>query len=68
LTAYICAHEKQYGEIKKGNILMASVGLNFQEFEISGSKLDEYKEKWWQRVEEFKTNHAQPRQESQQKV
>ena len=68
LTAYICAHEKQYGEIKKGNILMASVGLNFQEFEISGSRLDEYKEKWWQRVEEFKTNHAQPRQESLPKV
>lgn len=47
---------------------MASVGLNFQEFEISGSRLDEYKEKWWQRVEEFKTNHAQLRQESLPKV
>jgi len=68
LTAYICAHEKQYGKIDGGTILMASTGLVFQEFDLSGSKLDEYKDKWWKRVEEFKTNHAQPRQESLQKV
>ncbi len=47
---------------------MASTGLVFQEFDLSGSKLDEYKDKWWKRVEEFKTNHAQPRQESLPKV
>ena len=64
LAAYICAHEKEYGEIKKGTILVASVGLVFQEFEMSGNKLSEYKDKWWRRLEEFKTNHAQPRQES----
>ncbi len=64
LAAYICAHEKEYGEIKKGTILVASVGLVFQEFEMSGNKLNEYKDKWWRRLDEFKTNHVQPRQES----
>jgi hypothetical protein len=68
LAAYICAHEKQYGEINGGTILMASTGLVFQEFELSGSKLSEYKDKWWQRVEDFKTNHALPPQVSSQKV
>ena len=68
LAAYICAHEKEYGEINGGTILMASTGLVFQEFDISGSKLDEYKDKWWKRLDDFKTNHGQPRQESSQKV
>jgi hypothetical protein len=48
--------------------MMASTGLVFQEFDISGSKLDEYKDKWWKRLDDFKTNHGQPRQESSQKV
>ena len=43
---------------------MASTGLVFQEFEISGNKLSEYKDKWWRRLDEFKTNHVPPRQES----
>ena len=47
---------------------MASKGLVFQEFELSGDRLLEYKDKWWNRLEDFKTNHAQPRQESLQKV
>ena len=68
LTAYICAHEKVYGEMQAGTILMASKGLVFQEFELSGDRLLEYKDKWWKRLEDFKTNHAQPRQESLQKV
>ena len=68
LAAYICAHEKEYGEINGGTILMASTGLVFQEFDISGSKLDEYKDKWWKRLDDFKTNHGHPRQESSQKV
>ena len=64
LAAYICAHEKEYGEIKKGQILIAVKNLTFQEFEISGNRLREYKDKWWKRLEEFKTKYAQPRQES----
>ena len=56
--------EKEYGKIDGGTILMASTGLVFQEFEISGNKLSEYKDKWWRRLDEFKTNHVQPRQES----
>ena len=64
LAAYICAHEKEYGEIKKGQILIAVKNLTFQEFEISGNRLLEYKDKWWKRLEEFKTTHARPRQES----
>ena len=55
---------KEYGKIDGGTILMASTGLVFQEFEISGNKLSEYKDKWWRRLDEFKTNHVQPRQES----
>ena len=68
LAAYICAHEKEYGEIKKGQILIAVKNLTFQEFEISGNRLLEYKDKWWKRLEEFKTNHVRPRQESLLKV
>ena len=64
LAAYICAHEKEYGEIKKGQILVAVKNLTFQEFEISGNRLLEYKDKWWKRVDQFRTSLEQPLPES----
>jgi len=54
LSAYICAHDKIHEtKIKRGVILMCSRDLTYQQFEIEGDELEFWKNKWWDRVEQF---------------
>ena len=68
LTAYALAHNEVYGtNIQKGVILMCvkppevSPGVwgdpTYQEFIIKSSKFDYWKNKWWDRVDEFYRNN-----------
>lgn len=54
LAAYIQAHDNTYGtEIKRGVILMCSRDCEYQEFVIEGDELEQWKHRWWDRVEKF---------------
>lgn len=56
LTAYAEAHNEVYGtNIRKGVILMCSKDYEYQEFILEGDRWDEYRKKWWVRVEEYYT-------------
>lgn len=56
LSAYALAHDEVYGtKIKKGAILMCTRDLQYQEFVIEGAEFEDYKNKWWNRVEEYYT-------------
>lgn len=54
LAAYAIAHDEVYNtKIEMGVILMCSQNLEFQTWELTGVELEEYKEKWWARVEKY---------------
>lgn len=56
LTAYAEAHNEVYGtNIRKGVVLMCSAAFEYQEFILEGKRWDDYRRKWWTRVEEFYT-------------
>jgi len=56
LVAYIESHDYMYNtKITRGIIMMCSPPPNmiYQQFEISGNKLEIYKDKWWDRLEKY---------------
>jgi genome maintenance exonuclease 1 len=54
LAGYIISHDKVYEtNIKQGIIMMCTPKLEFQQWVISGKVLEEYKEKWWDRVYQY---------------
>ena len=54
LAAYACAHNAVHGtEINHGVIMMVAQDNEVQEFVTCGREFDSYKDKWWQRVEQF---------------
>jgi genome maintenance exonuclease 1 len=54
LAAYIQAHDHTYGtQIERGAILMCSRDCEYQEFVIEGAELELWKNRWWDRVEQF---------------
>jgi genome maintenance exonuclease 1 len=54
LAAYACAHNAVHGtEINHGVIMMVAQDNEVQEFVTCGREFDGYKDKWWQRVEQF---------------
>jgi len=53
IGAYSLAHKKQYGDIEQGVILVCTKDLLFQEFFMDKSKLNEYEERWLERVDKF---------------
>ncbi len=54
LAAYIEAHDEVYGtKIEQGVIMMCSRDLQYQEWVITGSELDRYKQLWWDRVDQY---------------
>ena len=57
IAAYALAHENTYGPINKGIICMCTKDLVYQQFDITKDKLNEYKDKWLVKVEQyFKSN------------
>ena len=53
IAAYSLAHKKQYGEIKQGLILICTKDLVFQKFVMNESMLNEYENKWFERVHQY---------------
>jgi hypothetical protein len=53
IAAYSLAHKKQHGEILQGFIAICTKDLLFQGFKMDQSKLSEYEDKWFKRVEQY---------------
>ncbi len=54
LVAYAEAHNEVYGtDIRKGVVLMCSKDYKYQEFITEGVEWDMWKQKWWDRVEQY---------------
>lgn len=57
IAAYALAHEDNFGPINKGVICMCTKDLYYQQFDMDKSMLDEYKDKWLKKVDQyFKSN------------
>ena len=58
LCAYAEAHNKIHGtNIRKGVVLMCTKDFQYQEFIIEGEEFDQWRDKWWSRVEEYYVKH-----------
>lgn len=55
IAAYSLAHKKQHGEILQGFIAICTKDLLFQGFKMDESKLSEYEDKWFKRVEKYES-------------
>tara|TARA_R110000796_G_scaffold15749_3_gene49977 strand:- start:327 stop:1049 length:723 start_codon:yes stop_codon:yes gene_type:complete len=53
IAAYSLAHKKQHGEILQGFIAICTKDLLFQGFKMDQSKLSEYEDKWFKKVEQY---------------
>ena len=53
IAAYSLAHKKQHGEILQGFIAICTKDLLFQGFKMDKSKLSEYEDKWFKKVEQY---------------
>ena len=53
IAAYSLAHEEHYGPIDQGLIAICIVGGQYQEFKMDAAKLDEYENKWLERLEQY---------------
>ena len=53
IAAYSLAHKKQYGPITQGLICVCTKDKLYQEFKMNESKLNEYEEKWLERVHNY---------------
>ncbi|HAT67568.1 MAG TPA: hypothetical protein DCS66_23720, partial [Flavobacteriaceae bacterium] len=64
IAAYSLAHEEQYGPIDQGLIAICTVDGKYQEFKMDAVKLDEYENKWLERLERYEKGRAE-REEKQ---
>ena len=53
IAAYSLAHKKQHGEILQGFIAICTKDLLFQGFKMDQSKLSEYEDKWFKKVDQY---------------
>ena len=53
IAAYSLAHQEQYGPIDQGLICICTKDGLYQEFKMDARKLDEYENKWFERVERY---------------
>jgi len=58
IAAYSLAHKKQYGPITQGLICVCTKDKLYQEFKMNESKLNEYEEKWLERVHNYHKSKA----------
>ena len=54
LGAYYLAHKTHYGAIEQGVVAIATRGLQYQEFKLQEPELDEYANKFLERLEIYK--------------
>jgi len=53
IAAYSLAHKKQHGEILQGFIAICTKDFLFQGFKMDQSKLSEYEDKWFKKVDQY---------------
>lgn len=54
LAAYACAHNEMFGtNIRRGVVMMCSGDLEYQQFDLYGSRFDEYERLWMKRVGDY---------------
>ena len=53
IAAYSMAHKVQYGPIEQGVISICTKDGLYQEFKMDSSLLDEYENKWFEKVEQY---------------
>jgi genome maintenance exonuclease 1 len=53
IAAYSLAHEEHYGPIDQGLIAICTVDGLYQEFKMDAVKMDEYENKWLERLERY---------------
>jgi genome maintenance exonuclease 1 len=58
IAAYSLAHKKQYGPIEQGLICVCTKDVVYQEFKMDKSKLEEYENKWLERVDKYHKSKA----------
>ena len=58
IAAYSLAHKKQYGLIEQGLICVCTKDIVYQEFKMDKSKLEEYENKWLERVDKYYKSKA----------
>ena len=58
IAAYSLAHKKQYGPITQGLICVCTKDKLYQEFKMDQNKLNEYEEKWLERVDNYHKTKA----------
>ena len=68
IAAYSLAHEEHYGPIDQGLIAICTVGGQYQEFKMDAAKLDEYENKWLERLERYEKKHEEFEAEQKKKL
>ena len=68
IAAYSLAHEEHYGPIDQGLIAICTVGGQYQEFKMDAQKLDEYENKWLERLERYEKKHEEFEAEQKKKL
>ena len=58
IAAYSLAHKKQYGPITQGLICICTKDVIYQEFKMNQDKLNEYEDKWMERVTKYHETKA----------
>ena len=58
IAAYSLAHQHNYGPIDQGLICICTKDGLYQEFKMDSKKLDEYENKWFERVEKYEQAKA----------
>ena len=58
IAAYSLAHKKQYGPITQGLICICTKDVIYQEFKMNQDKLNEYEDKWMERVIKYHETKA----------
>jgi genome maintenance exonuclease 1 len=53
IAAYSLAHQEQHGPIDQGLICICTKDGQYQEFKMDSRKLDEYENKWFERIERY---------------
>jgi len=68
IAAYSLAHEEHYGPIDQGLICICTVGKQYQEFKMNAAKLDEYENKWLERLEGYEKKREEFEEEQKKKL
>jgi genome maintenance exonuclease 1 len=68
IAAYSLAHREHYGPIDQGLIAICTVDGLYQEFIMDAAKLDEYENKWLERLERYEKRREERKAKEEEKL